>query len=71
MGGGCPLKVASSRMDEQEAKRLVDRLQPPWPCNLSYVHLIATGAIIKVYFSQVKWERAKCRTFKALAGVKG
>lgn len=63
--------VAPSRMDEQEAKRLVDRLRPPAPATLSYVHLIATGAIIKVYFSQVKWERAKCRTFKALAGVKG
>ncbi len=41
------------------------------PRTLSYVHLIATGAIIKVYFRQVKWERAKCRTFKALARVKG
>lgn len=29
MWGGHPLKVASSRMDEQEAKRLVDRRSPP------------------------------------------
>ena len=26
---------------------------------------------MKVYFRQVKWERAKCRSSKALAVVKG
>lgn len=59
-----------SRMDEVGAKRLVDRHRPPAPAP-PHVHLIVTGAIINVYFKWVKWERAKCRTFKALVRVKG